>query len=162
MRIHIAANSEGYEAARAVQHELTLAGREVVWHAAPEFDEGDDYPGIAIRAVQAVVHDEDAGRDARAVILGGAGAGEVIAANKVNGARVVSATDPAYVVDARTQADINGLVIPTAHVSPSTVPLLIDALLATPFSNDIDDARRLVNVAEFEAAGTIEGWTIEE
>jgi ribose 5-phosphate isomerase B len=162
MRIHIAANSEGYEAARAVQHELTVAGHEVVWHAAPEFDDGDDYPGIAIRAVQAVVHDEDAGRDAYAVILGGAGAGEVIAANKVNGARVVSATDPAYVVDARAQADINGLVIATAHVSPSTVLLLIDALLATPFSNDIDDARRLVNVAEFEAAGTIEGWTIEE
>jgi ribose 5-phosphate isomerase B len=161
MRIHLGANSEGYDAAERLRSDLAAAGHEIVWHAAPAYDEGDDYPGIAIRTVQAVVSDEDAGVDSRAIIMGGSGAGEVIAANKVNGARVVSATDASYVADARVHADANGLVIPTAHVAADTIPVLVSALLDTAFSNGLDDARRLVNVAEFETSGTIEGWTID-
>ena len=37
----------------------------------------------------------------------------------------------------------------------------VEPLLSTPFLNNLDDARRVVNVAEFEASGTIEGWMIE-
>jgi len=162
MRIHLGANSDGYAVAERLRDDLAAAGHEVVWHAAPALDEGDDYPAITIRTVQAVVADEDAGQDSRAVIVGGAGAGEVIAANKVNGARVVSATDAAVIVDARLRADVNGLVVPAAHVDAATVAALVDALVSSGFSNDLDDARRLVNVAEFETSGTIEGWTLED
>ncbi|WP_062378336.1 RpiB/LacA/LacB family sugar-phosphate isomerase [Demequina pelophila] len=162
MRIHIGANSEGYRLATDLRGLLEADGHEVHWHAAPAYDEGDDYPGIVIRTVQAVVADEDAGLDSRAVLVGGTGAGEVIAGNKVNGGRIVSATAAAYVADARTHADINGLVIPAAHVSPDDALGLVSTLVETAFSNGLDDARRLVNVAEFETSGTIEGWMVEE
>jgi ribose 5-phosphate isomerase B len=158
MRIHLGANHEGYAAAQELRTRLEQEGHEVVWHAAPARDEGDDYPGITIRTMERVVADEDAGADSRAVIVGGTGAGEVIAANKVNGARVVSATAVSYVADARTHADINGLVIPLTHVDATRLAALAEAFLATGFSNDLDDARRLVNIAEFESSGTIEGW----
>lgn len=160
-RIHIGANFEGYEAARTYADSFASDGHEVIWHAAPSYDDNDDYPAIVVRTIKSVIDDEDGGRDARALLFGGTGAGEVIAANKVNGGRVVSATETSYVVDARTHADINGLVVPTSHVSGATIGHLIAALLDTPFSNDLDDARRLVNIAEFETAGTIEGWNIE-
>jgi ribose 5-phosphate isomerase B len=161
MRVHLGANSEGYVVAVDLRDALTAAGHEVVWHAAPAFDEGDDYPGIAVRALRAVIDDEDAGRDARAIIVGATGAGEVVAGNKVNGARVVSATDVGFVEAARVHADVNGLVVPVDHVAPELVLRLVCAFLETGFSSDLDDARRLVNVAEFETSGTIEGWTIE-
>lgn len=161
MRIHLGANYEGYAAAGELRTRLEQAGYEVVWHAADTYDEGDDYPAITIRTLEGVVADEDAGVDSRAVLVGGTGAGEVIAANKVNGARVVSATVPSYVADARTHAGINGLVIPLAHVDATQLAALVDAFLDTKFSNDLDDARRLVNIAEFESSGTIEGWTVE-
>lgn len=161
MRIHLSANHQGYEAASTLRSHLTSHGHDVVWHAAPVLDDNDDYHSIAIRAVKGVVADEDTGVDSRAIIVGGTGAGEVVAANKVHGARVVSATDERYVADARRHADINGLVIPISHISPDAVTGLVAALLDTPFSNDLDDARRIVNVAEFETNGTIEGWLIE-
>lgn len=161
MRIHIGANSEGYVLATSLRKEIAGAGHEVVWHAAPALDEGDDYPAISIRAVQAVVADEDAGVQSRAIIVGGAGAGEVVAANKANGARVISATDASVIVDARIRADVNGLVIPAAHVSPEAIGGLVAAFLDTGFSNELDDARRLLQVAEFESSGTIEGWMVE-
>jgi len=161
MRIHLGANSEGYRVAETLRAALSTAGHEVIWHAAPEFDEGDDYTTIAIQSIQAVVADEDAGFDSRAIIVGGLGAGEVIAANKVNGARVVAATDSAHAADARRQADVNGVVIPAAYVMGDAIDAVVSAFLETDFSGDYDDARRLVNVAEFETAGTIEGWMIE-
>lgn len=159
--LHVGANWEGYHAGLALVAELAAAGNDVTWHGAPDYDEGDDYPAIVVHTIQAVVADEDAGRDARAVILSSTGAGEVVAANKVNGARVVSATDVEYVRGARTHADINGLVLPLLRLQQPAIRELIDALLHTPFSNDLDDARRLVNIAEFETAGTIEGWMVE-
>jgi ribose 5-phosphate isomerase B len=161
VRIHLGANHEGYAVAQELRDTLVAAGHDVVWHAAPEYDEGDDYPAIAIRTLQAVVADEDTGRETRAMLVGGTGAGEVIAANKVDGARVVSATDAGYVADARARADVNGLVVPLAHLDAAAVPGLLSALLETPFSSRLDDARRLVNIAEFETAGTIEGWLVE-
>lgn len=161
MRIHLAANYEGYDVAVRLRGRLSESGHDVSWHSAPDFDDDDDYPGMAIRALQATVADEDAGLLSRAIVIGGAGAGEVVAGNKVNGARVVSATDVAYVAEARRRADINGLVIPSFHVDEDTIDRLVAALMDTAFSSQLDDARRLVNVAEFETSGTIEGWMIE-
>ncbi|ODT12219.1 MAG: hypothetical protein ABS61_00280 [Microbacterium sp. SCN 70-18] len=161
MRIHLGANSEGYRVAETLRTALSAAGHEVIWHAAPELDEGDDYTTISIQSIRAVVADEDAGRDSRAILVGGVGAGEVIAANKVNGARVVAATDAAQAAGARRHADVNGVVIPAAYVAGAAIDEIVAAFMATEFSGGYDDARRLVNVAEFETAGTIEGWMIE-
>ena len=160
-RIHIGADSTGYVSATALRTYLIGRGYEVIWHAAPAFDDGDDYPAIAIRTIQAVVSDEDEGVASRAVIVSTDGAGEVIAANKVNGARVVSATTSSYAASARRHADANGLVLPTAHVPDSQAFAIVEVFLETEFAGVYDDARRLVNVAEYESSGTIEGWMIE-
>ena len=162
MRIHLGANYEGYRTASALRQILSAAGHEVIWHAAPDYDEGDDYPAISIRTIQAVVADEDAGVDALAVIVGGTGGGEVIAANKVNGGRVVAATDAAYAASARRHSDANGIVLPVVHLDDDLVAEIVTAFLGTEFARGYDDARRLVNIAEFETAGTIDGWMIEE
>ena len=161
MRFHIAANYQGYERARALESKLAADGNDVVWHASPEFDDNDDYTIYAIRAAQAVIEDEDAGVDARGIIVGGTGAAEAIVTNKVAGVRAVHTDRLDVVVDAREHADVTIVVLGADLTDEAASLALIDALVTTPFLNNLDDARRVVNVAEFEASGTIEGWMIE-
>lgn len=162
MRVHLGANYQGYDVARQLETKLTEAGHDVHWMAAPSRDVGDDYPAIAIRVAQAVVADEDTAVYARGIQVGGEGAGEVIAANKVNGARAVAALSPAYVAEARRTADANVLVLPTNWLDVGAIDAAIAAFFDTPFGDSIDDARRIINTAEFETSGTIEGWTVDE
>lgn len=161
MRIHLAANHAGYELAGTLREGLAPTGHEVIWHGPPAYDEGDDYPPGAIRVAKAVVEDEDAGRPGRGVIVGGDGAGETVAANKVNGARAVPALSVEFVRGARFRADVNVLVLPAALLTADAAAQLLDTFLTAEFSADLDDARRLVNTAEFETAGTIEGWLVD-
>lgn len=161
MRIHLGANFQGYRLARELERALSSAGHEVVWHAAPEFDDNDDYPVYAIRVGQAVVQDEDSGITSRGVMIGGTGAAEAIATNKVNGARAVHTDRLEVVIDARAHADANILVLGADLVALAQAEALTNALINEKFLTLLDDARRVVNTAEFENSGTIEGWMVE-
>lgn len=161
MRVHMGANYQGYELGRALEEWLAAEGHEVIWHGADFLDQDDDYPLFCLRVGQAVIADEDAGADTRGVVVGGMGTGEVIAANKVNGARAVAAFDVAYVESARRHANANILVVPAERVDLATAKNLIAALLNGKFGYSLDDARRLVNTNEYENSKTIEGWQIE-
>ena len=162
MRIHLGTNFRGYKVARDLESRLIAAGVDVHWMGSPTYDANDDYSGIAIRVAQAVVADEDHAVYSRGIQIGGEGVGEVIAANKVNGARVVAALSTEYVAAARKHADANVLVIPSYWLDDQAIDELITVFTTTEFGNSIDDARRIINTAEFETSGTIEGWAIEE
>lgn len=161
MRIHLGANYQGYALGRELEARLTHAGHDVVWQGAPEFDDNDDFPLYCIRVGQAVVEDEDNGVTSRGVVIGGTGAAEAITTNKVNGARAVHTEQLDVVVDARAHADANILVLGAERVNAAHANTLVDALVSEPFLRLLDDARRIVNTAEFENSGTIEGWMIE-
>ncbi|GAB3616138.1 ribose-5-phosphate isomerase [Okibacterium endophyticum] len=161
MRIHIAADHNGYERARALESTLS-AVHEVIWHGPAELDPGDDYPVFAIRVGQAVVADEDAGTPARGVIVGASGAGESIAANKVAGVRAIAGATEELVREARRHADVSIVTIGTRILDRDAELAVVQALIDEPFAGLLDDARRILNTNEFESAGTIEGWLIDE
>lgn len=162
MRLHLAADHRGYELGRRLASWLSATHvAEVVWHGAEELDVGDDYPPLCVQVGLAVVTDQDAGTDARGIVFGGEGAGETIATNKVNGARAVPAIDADLIHAARRNADANILVVGADLIEESTAHALVGVFLDTPFSGDLDDARRLVNTAEYESSGTIEGWRLQ-
>lgn len=161
MRIHLAGDSSGYDLARYLEQALVAEGHEVVWHASPELDEGDDFPLFAVRVGQAVIADEDAGVPVRGILVGHSGAGEVIAANKVAGVRAVSALSEDFVRSARRHADADVLALGVSLVDAPAAVSLVEAFLAEPFNDELDDARRIININEFESSGTIEGWLIE-
>jgi len=161
MRIHMGANYEGYELGRELETHLKGAGHEVIWHGADFYDFEDDYPLFSMRVGLAVVADEDAALEVRGIVVGGSGAGEVIASNKVNGARAIPSLSVPYVQQAREHANANILAIGAAFTSIDDAKAQIDALLNTKFGMTLDDARRIVNTNEFENSGTIEGWMIE-
>ena len=160
MRVHMGANYLGYELGRQLEQWLAGEGHEVIWHGAEFLDQDDDYPLFCLRVGQEVIADEDAGANTRGIVVGGQGTGEVIAANKVNGARAVTAIDVAYVEHARRHANANILIVPAERLGLDDAKAVIHALLETKFGNVLDDARRIVNTNEYENSKTIEGWQI--
>lgn len=160
MRIHMSADHRGWDLAQQLQTWLITKGHEVLWHG-PEFkDEGDDYPLFTIRTAQAQLADEDAGVTAKSIVVGGDGSGEVISANKVNGARATMAMNANQVRNSRKHADASLLVIGSDHHNLTDSQELIELFLSTDFGDLLDDARRIINTTEFENSGTIEGWMI--
>jgi ribose 5-phosphate isomerase B len=154
------ANYEGYELGRQLEAHLRDVGHEVIWHGADAYDFEDDYPLFSMRVGQAVIVDEDNALEVRGIVVGGSGAGEVIASNKVNGARAISSISTAYVTHAREHVNANILAVGAAFTSLEDAKEQIDALMNTKFLNKLDDARRIINTNEFENSGTIEGWMI--
>src|SRR6188508_127827 len=84
MRVHIAADHAGFELKSHLIEWLTANGHEPVDHGAHAFDA---YPPFCIDAAKAAVADPES----LAIVIGGSGNGEQIAANKVTGARAALA-----------------------------------------------------------------------
>jgi len=128
---------------------------------AEEFDEGDDFPLFSIRVSKAVVDSEDLGADCKGLIFGAVGAGEVITANKVSGARAVAGVSEHFIRYSREHGNTNVLVIGAQLQSLDEAKKLIQVFFETDYSTVIDDTRRILHATEYENSGTIEGWLIE-
>jgi ribose 5-phosphate isomerase B len=160
MRIHLAADYLGYELARQLEAWLK-ANHEVIWHASPELDEGDDFPLFASRVGQAVIADEDNGLDTFGVLVGGSGVGDLIAINKVKGVRAALAVSKELAKIARNDFNSNALVIGAQFTDLATAKELVTAMLENEYVGSVDSARRIINIGEYENRGTIEGWLVE-
>lgn len=157
MRIHIATDHAGLEFSQDLQDHLRSAGHEVVDHGPVEYDRDDDYPSFCINAAKAVVADQTAGVEALAVVFGGSGNGEQIAANKVAGARAALVWNTSTAELAREHNDANVISIGARQHTLDEAKSFIDTFIATPFSGAERHARRIAQLAEFETTGLIAG-----
>ncbi|MFF2677104.1 ribose-5-phosphate isomerase [Arthrobacter koreensis] len=155
MRVHIATDHAGLELSAHLQEHLAAAGYDVVDHGPKEYDAEDDYPGFCIDAAKAVVADQEAGIEALGIVLGGSGNGEQIAANKVHGIRAALAWNLDTARLARQHNDANVVAVGGRQHSLSEATEIIEAFLAEPFSGAERHVRRIAQIAEFEANGTI-------
>lgn len=160
MRIHLGTDHAGLEFSTDLQHYLGSLGHEVVDHGPVEYDPLDDYPSFCINAARAVVRDQQAGVEALGIVFGGSGNGEQIAANKVHGIRAALVWSVATAELAREHNDANVIAIGARQHSFDEVTRFIDAFLTTPFSGEERHARRIAQLAEFEATGAIAGHEI--
>ena len=159
-RIHFAADHGGYVLGRALEARAVAAGFDVVWHGADDLDPGDDYPVFAIRVARAVVEEQDAGVDSFGVLVVDEGFAGVVAANKVNGARAVMAASPRAAVATREIIDANVLVFDGIAFEESAW-LTVSAFVTASMPHVVDHGRRVLQIEEYENAGTIEGWAVQ-
>ncbi|WP_433122036.1 ribose-5-phosphate isomerase [Arthrobacter koreensis] len=155
MRVHIATDHAGLELSAHLQEHLAAAGYDVVDHGPKEYDAEDDYPGFCIDAAKAVVADQEAGIEALGIVLGGSGNGEQIAANKVHGIRAALVWNLDTARLARQHNDANVVAVGGRQHSLPEATEIIEAFLAEPFSGAERHVRRIAQIAEFEANGTI-------
>lgn len=161
MRIHIATDHAGLEFSQDLQQHLRAAGHEVVDHGPKGYDALDDYPSFCINAARAVVADQTAGVESLGVIFGGSGNGEQMAANKVLGARAALVWSVPTALLARQHNDANLISIGARQHTVDEAKLFIDTFIAEPFSAEERHARRIAQLAEYEATGAITGHEID-
>ncbi|MFT4228908.1 MAG: RpiB/LacA/LacB family sugar-phosphate isomerase [Microbacterium sp.] len=159
-RIHFAADHGGYELGRALEARAAAARFDVVWHGADEVDPGDDYPVFAVRVGTSVVEDQDAGIDAFGVLVVGEPSAGMVAANKVNGARAVTSSSPRDAMNARAVVDANVLVVDGVAYEESAW-LAVHAFVTSPMEQTVERGRQILQIEEYENAGTIEGWAVQ-
>jgi ribose 5-phosphate isomerase B len=147
MRIHIAADHAAFDAKHTLAEHLRAAGHDVVDHGAHVYDAEDDYPAFCFAAAEAVVAEPGS----LGVVMGGSGNGEQIAANKVRGVRAALAWSVQTATLAREHNNANVVSVGARMHTTDEVNAIVDAFIATPYSNAERHSRRIDQLADYEA-----------
>jgi ribose 5-phosphate isomerase B len=151
MRLHIGSDHAGLELKNELLAHLVNSGHDVTDHGPYEYDALDDYPDFCIPAAQAVAKDPTS----LGVVIGGSGNGEQISANKVKGIRAVLAWSIETAKLGKEHNNANVVSIGGRMHSIDQCKEIIDAFIATPFSNDERHIRRINKMSKFEETGEI-------
>jgi ribose 5-phosphate isomerase B len=136
VRIAIAADHAGFKLKAVVTEHLVKQGHEVE-DLGTHSEEPVGYPPFCAAATRMAVGDE---ADA-AIVIGGSGQGEQIAANKVHGARAALCHDLTTARLARQHNDANVLGLGARLLGETLALQIVDEFLATPFEGDRHVAR---------------------
>jgi ribose 5-phosphate isomerase B len=151
MRVHIGSDHAGFELKNFLVSALIADGHDVVDHGPEVYDAEDDYPIFCIPAAEATVAEPGA----LAIVIGGSGNGEQIAANKVAGTRAALAYNLDTARLGRQHNDANVMGIGARMHSQEEALEMARIFLSTPFSGDPRHARRIALLADYERDGEL-------
>ncbi|TCI96988.1 ribose-5-phosphate isomerase [Aeromicrobium sp. IC_218] len=151
MRVHIGADHAGYDLKTHLVEWLTANGHEPVDHGAHENDPADDYPPFCIAAAEAVVAEPGS----LAIVVGGSGNGEQIAANKVKGARAALAWSVETAQLARQHNNAQVVSIGARMHSLEEATAIVEAFLTAEWSDEARHQRRIDMLLSYEETGEI-------
>jgi ribose 5-phosphate isomerase B len=151
MRVHIGADHAGYDLKTHLVEWLTANGHEPVDHGAHENDPADDYPPFCIAAAEAVVAEPGS----LAIVIGGSGNGEQIAANKVKGARAALAWSVETAQLARQHNNAQVVSVGARMHSVEEATAIVEAFLTTEWSDEARHQRRIDMLLSYEESGEI-------
>ena len=149
MRVHLGSDHAGFELKAHLIAWLAEHGHEPIDHGAAELDPDDDYPPFCIAAAQAAVDDPDS----LAVVIGGSGNGEQIAANKVRGARAALAWSTETAALAREHNNAQVVSLGARMHSAEEAVAIVETFLTTQWSGADRHQRRIDLLAEYEETG---------
>lgn len=147
MKIYIAADHAGFYLKKSLIQYLKIKGYEVEDVGAYALDENDDYPDFIIPCAEKVASDSES----VAIVIGGSGNGEAIAANKVKGIRAaVYNTNRVEIAKlAREHNNANVLSLGARFISADDAKKAVTVWLEAKFEGDRHQ-RRLEKIAEIE------------
>lgn len=158
--IILASDHAGFKLKEAVKLFLQEKGYKIEDVGAFEYKEDDDYPEFMAKA--AVKVSQDLEGNAKAILFGGSGQGEAMAANRFPGVRAVvwygdAVPKSELEIDAidmiklsRTDNDANVLSIGARFVSEEAAKEAIIKWLGTPFSEEERHKRRIAQIDSIE------------
>jgi ribose 5-phosphate isomerase B len=136
VRIAIASDHAGFALKEDLKAFLLEQGHDVEDHGTSS-EEPADYPAFCAAAARAVV----SGDADRAIVLGGSGQGEQIAANKVRGIRAALCHDLYMARLSREHNDANVLAMGGRVVAPAYAREIVEVWLATGFEGGRHEPR---------------------
>jgi len=128
MKIAMASDHAGYRYKEKIKDNLTQAGHEVV-DFGTDSEESVDYPRFIRPAADSVGR----GECDRAIVLGGSGNGEAMAANRVGSVRCALCWDETTARLARQHNDANAIALGQRLISIERALQIVDTWLTTPF-----------------------------
>lgn len=150
MRVHLGSDHAGFALKAKLAAHLAALGHEPVDHGAHAYDADDDYPRFCFAAAEAAVAAIAAGTPALAIVIGGSGNGEAIAANKVRGARCALAHSEDTARLAREHNDANVMALGARTSSEAEALRFAEIFVSTAFSGGARHARRIAQLAAYE------------
>jgi ribose 5-phosphate isomerase B len=155
MRVHLGSDHAGLELKEHLLNWLADSGYEAVDHGPFVYDALDDYPVFCLRAAEAVAADWQDGEESLGVVIGGSGNGEAIAANKVKGTRCALAHSEETARLAREHNDANVMSLGARMISEADALRFVEIFVTTAFSAEPRHARRIAQLADYEATGKL-------
>jgi ribose 5-phosphate isomerase B len=144
MRVALGSDHAGFPLKEHVKGFLQAEGHEIV-DVGTDSPRPVDYPAFCAAAARAVT----TGDADRAVVMGGSGQGEQIAANKVQGARAALCHDVYLARLSREHNDANVLAMGARIVAPPYAEEILRVWLATAFQGGRHVAR-IQQIAQIE------------
>ena len=149
MRVHLGSDHAGFELKSHLITWLADHGYEPVDHGALEYDADDDYPPFCIAAAEAAVKEPES----LAVVIGGSGNGEQIAANKVHGARAALAWSTETAALARQHNNAQVVAVGARMHTTAEAIAIVETFLTTAWSQEDRHQRRIDLLLAYEATG---------
>jgi ribose 5-phosphate isomerase B len=151
VRVYLGSDHAGFELKSALAEAVAAAGHAVVDCGPPSYQPGDDYPPYVMRAAAGAAADPGSA----AIVVGGSGNGEQIAANKIRGTRAALAWNEETARLARQHNDANVLSLGARmHPVPDAVRFAL-LFLQTPFSGEPRHQRRIEEISNYERSGQL-------
>jgi ribose 5-phosphate isomerase B len=144
VRIAMGADHAGYSLKEELMRFLQAEGHDVT-DCGTDSTDPVDYPAFCAAAARAVAE----GRAERAILLGGSGQGEQMAANKIDGIRAALCHDPYMARLARAHNDANVLGMGARVIAPEYAREVVQVWLDTPFDGGRHE-RRIEQIAMIE------------
>jgi ribose 5-phosphate isomerase B len=144
MRVVIGSDHAGYRLKENLKDFLKESGHEVR-DLGTDSEEPVDYPDVCAAAARVVA----AGEADRAVLVGGSGQGEQIAANKVHGVRAALCHDLYTARLSRAHNDANVLTMGGRIVAPELAREIVRVWLSTGFDGGRHE-RRVERIGQIE------------
>jgi len=143
--LYIASDHAGFELKERLKVFLNESGYGTEDLGAFSYDEKDDYPDFVLPAARAVANDP---QNNRAIVLGGSGQGEAMAANRIKGVRaaVLYKYDEDIVKLSREHNDANVLSLGARFLGEEEAKRAVKLWLETPFSEDERHKRRIAKL----------------
>jgi ribose 5-phosphate isomerase B len=151
MRIYLGSDHAGFELKNHLVARLRELGHEPVDCGPAEYVATDDYPPYVMAAAKSAVDDPGT----LAVVIGGSGNGEVMAADKVPGTRAALVWSEETATLARQHNDANVISVGARMHSIEDATRFVEIFVATPFSQDPRHIRRLNMLAAYEKTGEL-------
>ena len=147
MKIYIAGDHAGFKLKEKLKPWLEKQGHRVIDMGPFKLNPKDDYPDFVIPLAKKVSRD----KKSRGIIMAGSGQGEVIAANRVKGARAALfyGGNVKILKLSRAHNDSNILSLGSRFLKENEIKKAITIWLTAPFSNAARHKRRLAKADKF-------------
>ena len=151
MRVYLGSDHAGYELKTGLITWLSDNGHEPVDCGPFAYDAEDDYPPYVIAAAERTVNDAGS----IAIVIGGSGNGEQIAANKVDGVRAALCWSVEIATLTRQHNDANVCSLGARFLDQPAAEAIVHAFVSTAFSADARHIRRIALITDYESAGSL-------